>query len=613
MREKTQSWVSYIIVSLLILSFALWGISSYFGGNQANASVASVGGNKISNAQFSSTYRSFLQSTSSSVNSEQSAYLKKTVLKSMIERMAIMQYISKIGFAVNQEQIDAALMSVPLFSENNEFSPSKFKRFLLSNNISAKQFISDFAARMTMAQWDEGISMTSFSTSWDLSNTISLLKQTREIVYGVVKANLESEKIVSDHDLSEYYQAHHDLYKAAERVKIAYVLLNFHDLVNGIHPSEKDLMDYYAKNSSLYDSPEQWKVNIITVDNSHLSASEISSQVSQALLKSASLNTLNGASLSSSSVWLSDNNISSDLKSALMKTKINEVSSAFEVSPHRYIVYQLLDHKKAVNLSYEQAKLELEKAYKNDESNKKWAETLEEMSNLSYEHPDSLSFISKKFNVNIQSTAYFDQDFNKKTGLENNAEVISAAFSHDVLVGGNNSDVIKLDQGKKAIVLRVIDRIPAHDLSLKEVASSVKASIIKERALKKAKDRAEEIKKALESGQSAQEIQAKFSIILSKVSLDRFSQSLPNDVLQQSFVLPLNKANVIKINDLEFSIVQVLSINPGKISSIPEKDKLIYNNVITNEWAKGELLAYSDSIVMNSKVKIYDKDLKNSV
>ena len=45
-RDSASSWVAYIIIGLLILSFAMWGIQEYFGGG-AGAPVATINGNDI--------------------------------------------------------------------------------------------------------------------------------------------------------------------------------------------------------------------------------------------------------------------------------------------------------------------------------------------------------------------------------------------------------------------------------------------------------------------------------------------------------------------------------------------------------------------------------------
>ena len=55
-REHTQGWIAGTIISLIILSFALWGIHSYFVGGGNNSVVAEVNGTEISREQLTVAY-----------------------------------------------------------------------------------------------------------------------------------------------------------------------------------------------------------------------------------------------------------------------------------------------------------------------------------------------------------------------------------------------------------------------------------------------------------------------------------------------------------------------------------------------------------------------------
>jgi len=103
---------------------------------------------------------------------------------------------------------------------------------------------------------------------------------------------------------------------------------------------------------------------------------------------------------------------------------------------------------------------------------------------------------------------------------------------------------------------------------------------------------------------------------LSQVSVGRFTQagsnSVPSEVLQQAFMLPLHQAGVEQIKDSRFSVVQVLSIAPGKMSSVTPKERTMYQNVIVNEWGQAELFAYVAAIMNDTKVKMNRQDVDAS-
>ena len=55
-REHTQGWIAGTIISIIILTFALWGIHSYFVGGAANTNVAEVNGVEITKEQLAVSY-----------------------------------------------------------------------------------------------------------------------------------------------------------------------------------------------------------------------------------------------------------------------------------------------------------------------------------------------------------------------------------------------------------------------------------------------------------------------------------------------------------------------------------------------------------------------------
>lgn len=610
MREKTQSWVAYVIVGLLILSFALWGISSYFGGGHENAPAATVGGEDIPYTSFTTAYHRYIQDSQAQnggkFTPEQDQIAKRIVLKGLVERLAIIQYINKVGFAVDQQQIDAALMAVPLFSDHGAFSPALFKRFLVANNVSAMQFIADFSTRMTVAQWEEGIRITSFSTPLELANIISLLKQKRSVVYGVIKANEQGLKPITSEEAEHFYHEHQQNFVTPERVKIAYVALRLADIQKSINPTNETLIKFYTQDSARYDIPERWQVDVINVHSSS-SAAEVATQVADALAKDANLSSLPQAEVEQHAVWLASNNLSRELVNELSQAKINATTSAFKTGENAYIVYKLLKHQSAVNKQYYEVKSQVRSTYIDQEASKQWTQMLEEMANLSYEHPDSLDPLAEKLKVNVQTSNFFSHDYDGKAGIENNAEVVTAAFSDDVLSGGNNSDVIKLDQGKTAYVLRVINHEPAHDQPFSEVKATINQTLLSQAAMQRAKEKAMRIQAALEAGESIKSIQKAYGIILSEQSLGRFDQRIPGEILQQAFMLPLNHSGVTKMGNTDFAVVKVLSVTPGKIASVSAKERAMYQNVVENEWAQAELFAYVRSIMSTTKVKL-DED-----
>ncbi len=78
-----------------------------------------------------------------------------------------------------------------------------------------------------------------------------------------------------------------------------------------------------------------------------------------------------------------------------------------------------------------------------DMAQAKYAQVLEQLTDLSYQTPDSLDPVLDSLKLKIQHTEPFSRDGGKQP-ITKNKQVIHAAFSTDVLELGNNSELYRL-------------------------------------------------------------------------------------------------------------------------------------------------------------------------
>jgi len=83
-REKAKGWFAWIIVILISIPFALWGVNSYITPD-SNPAIATVSDSKISSYEFQNALQNEQQRSQSQGNEEQ---LKKVVLERLINNYA---------------------------------------------------------------------------------------------------------------------------------------------------------------------------------------------------------------------------------------------------------------------------------------------------------------------------------------------------------------------------------------------------------------------------------------------------------------------------------------------------------------------------------------------
>jgi peptidyl-prolyl cis-trans isomerase D len=121
-RDHAQGWFSYIIIGLLIIPFAVWGINYYFeGGGPMDAAV--VGNGKITVQEFQRAYqqqRQRMQAMLGNNNMDPSLLegprLKQDVLRQLVDERILDEIARDQGFRIGDQQLHGAILGFPFFS-----------------------------------------------------------------------------------------------------------------------------------------------------------------------------------------------------------------------------------------------------------------------------------------------------------------------------------------------------------------------------------------------------------------------------------------------------------------------------------------------------------------
>jgi peptidyl-prolyl cis-trans isomerase D len=130
-------------------------------------------------------------------------------------------------------------------------------------------------------------------------------------------------------------------------------------------------------------------------------------------------------------------------------------------------------------------------------------EQFEQLTDLAYEHPDSLQASADGLGLEIQTSDWITAA--QGEGIGAYPQVRAMAFSDDVLEAGNNSEPIEVDQGD-AIVVRVSDREAAHPTPLEQVRDTIVARLRQEGAARAAAEKGDRITQELGQGKAMKDI-----------------------------------------------------------------------------------------------------------
>ena len=211
-RDKATGWIASVIVGLLIISFAVWGVSFYFG-QGGDVSVATVNGNNIKLQTFQRSFYNLRQQMKSifgeDLSLEEEELIKEQTLQKLIDTEVVNQIVKANGLRVTDEQVLATIQNLELFQGENGFDRLRYEQGISTLGMTPAYFEQQLRMDLLSEQIQAGLSESLFVMDSELEDILRLKSQTRDISYTIINMSDYLDEItVNESDIDTYYQAH---------------------------------------------------------------------------------------------------------------------------------------------------------------------------------------------------------------------------------------------------------------------------------------------------------------------------------------------------------------------------------------------------------------------
>jgi peptidyl-prolyl cis-trans isomerase D len=263
LRRAAQGWTAKILIALLVISFAVWGIADVFRGF-SGGTLANVGSQEISTQQFAEVFRQTLQNYSRQVGETitperaREMGLDQQVLREMIRGAAVLSQANSLKLAIGDAQIAADIARNPNFIDSQgKFDPELVKSFLRRSGQSEASFLAGEREQLLRsaigdtAQADVALPKAMIEAASLHAN------EQRDARYFVVKAASAEVAQPSEGEIKKYYEANPVKYTAPEYRSLAVLYAEPSDVAPGIHVSEDDIKAGYEKYKAEFFTPER--------------------------------------------------------------------------------------------------------------------------------------------------------------------------------------------------------------------------------------------------------------------------------------------------------------------------------------------------------------------
>lgn len=481
-RDRAQGWIAWVIVGLIAIPFALWGIQEYFGVDP-NIAVADVNGAEIPLSEFQISLQRRVQAFAERQLAPNDEQLKKDTIRRLVEDQLILQAGEKDGLRISDGMLAGAITTNPDFLVDGEFDQMTYDAFLMRAGFSPGRFEETLRQRMLTQQLEVAYAHSAIATKSEVRGLLRLQAQERRFAELIVYVDDHRTAEISSQAISEYYERNRARYVTDEKVQVQYVSLARGDLEAAIEADEDTLRGEYDNRIASFTISERRRVNhiLIAVNDSLDDAAALSK--AQALFEQIGA----GADFGELARQNSDDPGSAEkggdlgtIERGFMDPKVDQVAFTLKSgvlskpirSAFGYHLVKVTNVRPARVRTFQEARDEVLREYQRAQGEQLYFEQIEQLSNLAFEQPDNLDDAAEALGLELKKTDFFSRDGLTGHSLFSEPRLVEAAFASDVRVEGNNSDPIELDD--EVVVLRVTEHRVSEQRSLAEVREEVK-------------------------------------------------------------------------------------------------------------------------------------------
>lgn len=623
-RDRAQTWIMWVIVILIIIPFALWGVHQYFG-PAGDLPVATVEGRDITVREFHQVLqnqRFRLQSSlgAGELDDATEQGLKRETLERMVQEEVLVSTAIANGMAIGDEQLAAVIHGLDVFQVDGRFSREQYERFLRAQGYVPGGFEENFRRSLLTTQVQAGVTGSAFLTGPEVERLLRLQGQTRSFRYLVVPASRFLEEArPSEAAVEPYYREHQQEFVDPERVQVSYLDLSRQNLAASVVVSDEDLRQWYDTHQASYTSAEQRRARHILlplpgdakpeqVEATRAEARELlarlrSGESFEAIARTRSQDP-GSAQQGGDLGFFGRGAMDPQFEEAVFGLQVGELSEPV-LTPFGLHIIRLDAIQPGGVRPFEEVREDVRRELQLERSEALFFEQAERLANLTYEHPDSLEPAAQALGLTIETTEPFARDGG--TGIASDPRVLSAAFRDEVIQEGRNSDPVEL-RGNRIVVLRVKEHFPAVQRTLDEVRAQVAERLKAEDARARAAALAKDVVRALrDGGDPTQPLGQQDVQWVDVPGAGRGSAAGPAEVLAEAFRLPRPQPDRESYGEAvlangDAAVIALRQVSDGSDSQ-KESDQL--KRLVGELYGRGLYDAVVESLRQRADVKLF--------
>jgi peptidyl-prolyl cis-trans isomerase D len=454
-RSYAQTKAAKIILALILVPFALFGIDSYLNQAGNNLSIAKVNGYKIALPEYNraiENVRNRIMSEGKKVDPAMfdSFEFKESVIDGLITKQLLNNDIKKSRFRITDQQLSQYIIGMPEFQKDGKFSQEIYDKVLQNNQLTPKKFEESIRNDLLIQQVRDGLQKLTFIPPNNLAETLKATSQQREISVAEFKTKEYMTKAnIAEKDMQAFYDQNKSKFLAPEQVKAEFVVFSLANILPTINVTEDEIKSFFKANADKYQNQQQREASHILI-----AASKNAPLAEKAKAKAKAEDVLNQIRKNPKQFEELAKKYSQDPESAKKGGDLGSFGRGMMVKPFDDAVFSMKVNEisNIVESDFGYHIIKLTKII--GEGGGFDAALAEEFSNKVYEQSSSLDAVSKRFNLPIQKTDWISRNDSDK--FFKNEALMSALYSKESIKDHRNTEAIEVTPNN-LISARVVD------------------------------------------------------------------------------------------------------------------------------------------------------------
>jgi peptidyl-prolyl cis-trans isomerase D len=612
-----------VVLAIIFLPFAFFGIDTYFRGGGVGQAVARVGDYSISQEEFSRALRerqeALQRMTQGRVDPAMldNPELRYATLDSLIQRRLLLDSALRVGVTVSEERLKDIIGRLQLFQdETGKFSLARYEQYVKSEGMTPVMFEARLRQDIILQQFTDGYADTTIVPRAVVERLARLSGQQRELSQYVLAPEKFMKQVKLDAGAGkQYYDANPAEFRIPEQVRVEYLALSAELLQQQAQPDPAEAKKYYEANRSQFEVRESRQAAHIFVSAEAGSGAEArqkararAEKIHQQLLKAPAGfaemakkqsedpgSAANGGDLG----FIGRGSMKDvpEFEAALYQLKPGEISAPVETRLGYHII-RLTAVRPAQSKGLDEVRGQIEQELRKQLAGRRFAELADGFNNVVYEQSESLKPAAELIKTAPQVSGWITR-LRAAEPLLNNPRLLAAVFSDEVLRNKRNTEAIEVAPGT-LVAARVVEHKPESVQPFEEVRAALEKRIALRAAGRLAVEEGRRLLGELTQGKSVQ-IAWSAPQIASRAEF----RNIPEPVVRQAFRLDTSKLPAyagVENPQVEYTLVRVSRVQEA--GDLPPEKAGEISGALRRVLAQEAMAAYVAALKQKSGVTI---------